>query len=98
MTYTSHSLSQPAEAPDAPFLIYIRHLDKTQDGHWRPHALLTLTRALRTSGFLSVLPPEELRNFLLLLTFLTPNGSCAPTLLQLADADDERRVRLQQTL
>lgn len=74
----------PGQEP--PFTILIEHGDKTQDGHWRPAAFVGLTPSLRTSGFLGALPPEELKNFLLLLSFVTPNGHIAPTLPQLAAA------------
>src|SRR4028119_672954 len=71
---------------EPPFTLFIEHRDKTRDGHWRPEAFLMLSRSLRTSGFLVALPPEDLQSFLLLLTFLTPNGDCAPTVSQLATA------------
>jgi len=55
-------------------------------GSFRPAARLLLTPALRTSGLWSVLPPDELRDLTLLLTFLSPNGRVQPTLPELAQA------------
>lgn len=83
----------PEQEP--PFSIFIEHKNATQ-GHWEPAAFIKLTGSLRTSGFLFSLPPEDLRNFLLLLTFLTANGSCAPTLSQVAEGlrMSEFRARL----
>ncbi len=63
---------------EPPFTIFIEHIDKLRDVHWRPTAHVRLTPSLRTSGFLQALPPEEIKGFLTLLTFLTPNGDCAP--------------------
>lgn len=87
---------------EAPFTLFIEHRDKTQDGHWRPAAFAMLTKSLRTSGFLFALPPEDLKSFLLLLTFLTPNGDCAPTLPQLAEAfrlsQGKARARMERLL
>jgi hypothetical protein len=55
-------------------------------GSFRPAARLLLTPALRTSGLWSVLPPDELRDLTLLMTFLSPNGRVQPTLPELAQA------------
>lgn len=84
----------PEQAP--PFSIFIEHRNIKQ-GHWEPAASIKLTASLRASGFLFALPPEELRNFLLLLTYLTANGSVAPTLSQMAEGlrMSEFRARLQ---
>lgn len=71
---------------EAPFTLFIEHRDKTRDGHWRPATFVMLTSSLRTSGFLWALPPEDLKSFLLLLTFVTPNGNIAPSVPQLATA------------
>jgi hypothetical protein len=75
-----------AESPQKPFTIFIEHLDKTRDGHWRPAAHLRLSRAIRTSGFLNAVPAEELKHLLFLLSFLTANGDCLATVPQLAAA------------
>jgi hypothetical protein len=71
---------------ESPFTIFIEHHDQTRDQHWRPAAAVQFGKSLRTSGFLFALPPEDLKSFLLLLTFLTPNGDCGPSVLQLATA------------
>lgn len=52
----------------------------------RPAARLLLTSTLRTSGLWSALPPDELRDLTLMLTFLSPNGRVQPTLPELAGA------------
>jgi hypothetical protein len=91
-TPTSNPAGQNQPEPDRyqqnqqPFTIFIGHLDKTRDGHWRPAAHLRLTRTLRTSGFLTAIAPEELRHLFFLLSFLTANGDCTATLSQLAEA------------
>ena len=71
---------------DFPFVV--EHLQEGQNtgGTFRPAARLLLTPALRTSGLWAALPPEEMRDLLLLLTFLTPNGRVHPTLPELAQA------------
>ena len=69
-----------------PLSIILERLDVEQDGHFRPSAFIKLTKAFRISGLLQSLPPEELKSFLLLLSFLTPNGACSPTAQQLAGA------------
>lgn len=69
-----------------PFVIHIEHLDIKDHVYWRPSAFVKFTPALRESGFLRSIPPEELKSLLFLLTFLTPNGDCWPSLAQLAEA------------
>ena len=68
---------------EPPFVIYLAHEDKTQ-GSWRPCAMLGLTPALRTSGFLSAIGPEELHSLLVLLSFLAPDGRLMAFTLSLA--------------
>lgn len=70
---------------EPPFIIYLAHEDKTQ-GSWRPRAMLGLTSALRTSGFLSAIEPEELHSLLVLLSFLAPDGRLVAFTLSLAQA------------
>ncbi len=70
---------------EPPFVIYLAHEDKTQ-GSWRPRAMLGLTPALRTSGFLSAIGPEELHSLLVLLSFLSPDGRLMAFTLSLAQA------------
>ena len=97
MTFPSLQYNSGQEPP---FSICIEHRDKSRDGHWRPAAFIMLTPTLRTSGFLLALPPEDLKSFLLLLTFLTPNGECRASLAQLASAFHlsiaKTRARLQR--
>ncbi len=69
-------------------------------GSFRPGARLILTPALRTGGLWHALPGEEIKTLLLLLTFLTPNGWCHPSFLELAEAmrvpHIKARVRLSR--
>jgi len=71
---------------DFPFVIEQYRGEQGTGGSFRPAARLLLTSALRTSGLWSTLPPDELRDLTLLLTFLTPNGRVQPTLPELAGA------------
>jgi len=71
---------------DFPFVIEQYQSEQGVGGSFRPAARLLLTPALRTSGLWSVLPPDELRDLTLLLTFLSPNGRVQPTLPELAGA------------
>jgi hypothetical protein len=78
---------QPPPGPqDAPFVIEHRQEDLRPDGSFRPSARLILTQRLRTSGLWRALTPEDFKTLVLLLTFVTPNGWCRPTLPELADA------------
>jgi len=70
---------------EAPFAIYIAHEDKAR-GSWRPSALLGVTPALRTSGFLAAIGLDEFKSLLLLLTFLSADGRCAASMPQLAQS------------
>jgi len=69
----------------APFVIEHRQEDRT-GAAFRPSARLILTDRVRTSGLWRALTPEDFKTLLLLLTFVTPNGWCRPTLPELADA------------
>ena len=53
---------------------------------FHPSALMVITPALRTSGLLASLSPEDLKNLITALTFLTTNGSCTPSVPELATA------------
>ena len=80
---------QPTSPPSeftTPFLVTHLRRDETPGGHFRPYAVVQLTPLLRTSGLLFALPPEEVKSLLFVLSFVTPNGQVAPTLLELADA------------
>ncbi len=57
-----------------------------EGGHFVPSASLVLTPALRAGGLWHALPGEEIKTLLLVLTFLTPDGACRPTLAELAPA------------
>lgn len=98
------SIPSRETAPDAPFVVEHLRLDQTPSGSFRPYARLILAPSLRTSGFWHALPGEEIKTLLLLLTFLSPNGWCRPTLPQIADAMKTseakaraRLLRLEQT-
>ncbi|MBV9470265.1 MAG: hypothetical protein JOZ57_13595, partial [Abitibacteriaceae bacterium] len=85
----SDSPHNPISSPsdhDYPVVIEIQQAEKTAQGLFRPQASLKVTAVLRTSGLLLALPGEEVKNLLFLLTFLTPNGDCLPTVQQLAQA------------
>lgn len=71
---------------DFPFVIEQYRGEQGAGGSFRPAARLLLTSFLRTSGLWKVLPPDELRDLMLLLTFLSPNGRVQPTLPELAEA------------
>ena len=90
----------PEPASQYPFSIVLERLDVMPDGHFRPNTFIKLTKAFRTSGLLQALPPEELKSFLTLLSFLTPNGDCTPTLVQMAGAmrvsQSKARARMQR--
>ena len=83
-----------------PLSIVLERLDVTPDGRFRPAAFVKLTQAFRKSGLLQALPPEELKSFLTLLSFLTPNGECSPALGQVAGAmrvsHGKARARMQR--
>lgn len=93
--------SSPAR-PEPPFLIRVEHLDVKRNGDFRPAAHVTFAAPLRLSGLLGALPPEAARDLLLLLTFVTPNGRCAPTMRQIAEAmrlsDGKARGRMERLL
>ncbi|MCX6381059.1 MAG: hypothetical protein NT023_16580 [Armatimonadetes bacterium] len=86
-------MSHPPEAfieprfPDTPFVVVNerKHL-ATGNSTFHPDAHLVITPTLRTSGLLSSLPSEDLKNLLYILTFVTANGNCSPTISELAQA------------
>ena len=67
-------------------MIRVEHLGVTQNGYFRPSAFVSFGATLRASGLLAALPPEAVKDLLLLLTFVTSNGHCAPTVHQIAQA------------
>jgi hypothetical protein len=78
---------------DFPFVIEQYKGDQGTGGSFLPAARLLLTPALRTSGLWSALPPDELRDLTLLMTFLSPNGRVQPTLPELAGAMQASHVQ-----
>jgi hypothetical protein len=72
-------------AKTSPFIIEHRQEDSTGSS-FRPSARLILTERVRTSGLWRSLTPEDFANLTLLLSCITPNGWCRPTLPELADA------------
>ncbi len=76
---------EPERAEAAPFVIEHRQEDAA-DSSFRPSARLILTSRVRTSGLWRSLTPEDFANLVLILSFVTPNGWCRPTLPELADA------------
>ncbi len=87
---------------EPPLAIFIERRDKTRDGHWRPRCFCHADAQPAHIGFSFALPPDDLKSFLLLLTFLTPNGGCAPILPQLAAAfqlsEGKARARLERLM
>lgn len=92
---TNHTES---DSDTRPLTIALERLDQTKNGYWRPGAFLKLTSRLRTSGLLQALPSEELKNLLFLLTFLSPNGDCQATVLQLADAMQVSQAKVRSRM
>lgn len=89
-----------SEAAEKPFVILLHRRDHLLSGYFRPEATVTISPALRTSGLLLALPPEEVKSLLLMLTFVTPNGWCQPAVQQLAGAmrvsEAKARARIQR--
>ena len=82
---------------EVPFLVEHRRAAEA-GGSFVPSARLVLTPGLRTSGLWAALPPEELRDLILLLTFLTPNAWVRPALPELADAMRASHARARDRL
>ena len=70
----------------APFVIEHRQEERGRGNTFRPSARLVLTDRVRTSGLWRTLIPEDAKTLVFLLSFITPNGWCRPTLLELAEA------------
>ena len=83
--FFSYNLDSKKTA-EPPFSIVIARRDTTREGAWRPVAFVALTKGLRTSGFLGALPPEDLKTFLLFLSFVTADGHYAVTVALMASA------------
>jgi hypothetical protein len=71
---------------EKPFLVEIRQDRPRSHSSFVPAASLKITEGLRTSGLLHELPPEELKNLVYLLTFLSPEGNCTVSLPILTSA------------
>ena len=69
-----------------PFVVERYQQEREASGAFRPASRLVMNAAIRTSGLWRDVPPEELRDLVLLLTFLTPNGWIQPTMPELAEA------------
>ena len=87
MTFPLFRYNSAQEEPAQPPLsILVMPRDVGREGAWRPDAFVSLTKTLRTSGFLMALPPEDFKSLLMMLTFLSPNGHCTVMVQQLATA------------
>ena len=78
--------SEQEGSSEPPLSILVMPRDIGREGAWRPDAFVSLTKTLRTSGFMMALPPEDLKSLLVMLTFLSPNGLCTVMMQQLATA------------
>ena len=78
--------SEQEGSSEPPLSILVMPRDVGREGAWRPDALVSLTKTLRTSGFVMALPPEDLKSLLVMLTFLSANGLCTVMVQQLATA------------
>ena len=96
--------TQPPDAPlvhtatsnhAAPFVIEHHQEDRALSGTFRPAARLILTPRVRTSGLWRALAPEDCKTLVLLLTFLTANGWCRPTLPELSSAMEVSHAKAQ---
>jgi len=65
---------------EKPFLIEIRQDRPRPNGRFVPAASLKITEEFRTSGLLHDLAPDDLKNLVYLLTFLSPEGNCTVSL------------------
>ncbi len=80
------SRSQDNKGDEKPFAVILRQKEKQKNGNFRPSASIEIRPSLRTSGFLQTLSGEDLKNLLLLFTYLSPNGDIAPTIHELGEA------------
>ncbi|MCW3053458.1 MAG: hypothetical protein JWN14_2628 [Chthonomonadales bacterium] len=81
-----------------PFRIVLEQVEEAQTDHFRPTAVLQITPALRTSGFLRGLPAEEVKTLLIVLTYVTPNGVFLATVPQMAEAMRVTEGKMEQRL
>ncbi len=86
-----------AEDQITPFII--ESLSPSARGQtFHPRAVVQITDGLRTSGLLHELPGEDVKNLLLVLTFVHPNGWCQPTIFELAHAMRVSRSKARDRL
>jgi hypothetical protein len=81
-----------------PFVIEVFEPTDPSQSDLPPNASVKITPALRTSGLLHDLSAEEVRNLLLILTFVTANGWCNPSIQQLAEAMGVGDIRAKARL
>lgn len=86
-------------AVQKPFRVEVRR--RPAEGPvFQPESILIARPSLRTSGLLAALPPEHLRDLLMLLTFVSPNGDVMPSLVEVKDAmrvsEGKTRARLER--
>ncbi|MCX6382466.1 MAG: hypothetical protein NT023_23805, partial [Armatimonadetes bacterium] len=78
----------------------MRRVEEGAGNHFRPKTAVILTSALRTSALIALLPEEEFKSLLCLLTFVNANGDCLPTLSQIATAlgipEGKAKARLER--
>lgn len=88
---------EPVPAPP-PFSVLVTHAG-TPPGPLAPQAAVALNPSFRTGGLLGLLPPEELKSLVLLLTYVTANGDVVAALpllaegLRLSDGKAQARLR-----
>ena len=69
-----------------PLSIVLERRDVQPNGDFRPDASVRFGPELRTTGLLAALSPEDVKTLLWVLSFVTPNGACDPSLPRLAEA------------
>lgn len=82
-----------------PFSVLVTHAG-TPPGALTPRAAVALSPSFRTGGLLGLLPAEDLKSLVLLLTYVTANGDVVAALPQLADglrlSEGKALVRLRR--
>lgn len=71
---------------DKPFVVMLHQTEKQKNGNFIPAATIHIRPSLRTTGFLQSLAGEEVKNLMLLFTYLSPNGDITPSIYELGDA------------
>ena len=83
---STHETPHEVSPENKPFIIELKQTNRMRNGSFTPAATLYLTEHFRTSGLLLSLPPEDLKNLLFVLSFVSPNGNCQVFIHQLASA------------